>query len=199
MTDRNRGGDREANRWNRAVEILPPPNRLTVITHAIPGEDGGEPIVNYLAAKTTMVLRNGSPVGQVISQMIAASGGNFTVEGPYPLSPAQIVAAADIPPHLTTHGLMILPTGAGLYDLDVTNGDLSRMIQRYQPTAFGLGDVSRFSPEDTGVGHFEDFSLKLRRLITYLETFYRRPVMFIATGKYGVVVDREPVGKRVVY
>lgn len=188
-------GQKFMDRQRNAVEDHVHPNTVTAVIHAIPGDDGGSGIVRHLSTKNQALALNGSTVGKPLSKLVSSSGDRFIVEGPHPLTAAQIVSRAGIPPHMTTHVLLILPGSGGLYELDTTNALIAPIVYANQPTALAIGDISQFSPEDRGTVEFIALTDKTQRLISYLESKYYCPVMFIATGPY-TIVDREPARRR---
>lgn len=193
MTRRRRNGDRDQDIRRGAVESQAPPNRVIVVCHMKPGDDGCMPITGHLGRKYTTLVWNGKTTwaGNVAGLLARSEGETFVLEGPWPLSAADIAAKVGISPRLVTHILLCLPAGQGLFHLAANVPTLNHAVQKNGPTGFALGAVEEWSEDDAGKTVFDDLSDKTRRLVAYLESAYRVPVVFYATG-YDTVIDTEP-------
>lgn len=164
-------------------------NRIICLTHVIPGDDGGKPVVDFLQ-RAHVGLGGGRKlfVPNPRSLIQELSGKTFVIDVPYGTTVAQQADAFELPARYMTTPVMVLPVRDGLYDVDYM-GLIARAIPREDPVAFVFGDISEFSPEDVGKEHFRDLSIKVRGLVNYVESRYGRPVVYLATGPYGPIIS----------
>jgi hypothetical protein len=155
-----------------------------VAVHAMPGNDGCEPILDYLRVHRDTLSRTNP-----ITTWTLEKNRRFVLEGPHGETAADVAAANRIPPQFVTHVLLLVPGMFGALDDAAVIGDLPSLIRANQPTAFGLGRLDLYDVDCRGIRRYDDLPGTARRVVTYLESYYDRAVLFIGTGPQ-TVIDR---------
>lgn len=171
-----------------------PSNRVICLIHLMPGDDGGRPIWDHLA-NTYEPLGTGDRlfVHSPANVLRNATGRTFVIDVPYGRSVTEQAAKYDLPARAMTTPVVILPSRNGFFELDGM-GVLNPIMNRERPVAFAIGDVSTFSPEDAGKSKsMVNLSTKVRGFLNYVESRYQVPVVYVATGPDGPVLEDETV------
>lgn len=184
MRNTRHSGKRHTDRMFRATSTTTPPNQLMIAVHAMPGNDGCEPIVDYLRIRRDVLSRTNP-----ITNLTLERDRRFVLEGPHGMTAADVVAENRIPPQFVTHVLLLVPGMYGALDDAAMIGDIPSLIRANQPTAFGLGRIDLFDSEARNARTYDELPETARRVVAYFESYFDRAVLFIGTGPQ-TVIDR---------
>lgn len=168
-----------------------PANRIISVIHVMPGDDGGQPILDHLANVNEPRMIGGQVQPLPSVDLTDSLGRTFLIEVPYGKTSADIAAELRIPPRFMTTPIVIIPGWNGFFELD-RMGVLGPVIAAERPVGFAVGDITTFSPDDSGKKRLEELSTKVRGFLNYIESRYQTPVLYVATGPTGpVIVDQQ--------
>jgi hypothetical protein len=110
------------------------------------------------------------------------------LEAPFPANSSDIAGRNSIPPQAVTHVLVIVDAAAIAADPEGKRIDY--IMRENGATGVAIGNVWSFDPESAGATSYDGLGEKTQGLISFVEQFLRRPVVFLATSPT-TVVDRE--------
>jgi len=167
---------------------MPQAAAVMLVTHTTPN-DRSEAILAHLAARYKMLARNGKALGNIAGRIArderTATRETLVLAGSYPMLPSQIVERCGIPPTRVTHILTIVPPTIG--EQDPHGLDLRRVLKTHGPNGWAIADVSEWDPASAHATRSSGLGDRTQRLVSYLISLSRLPVVLIATGPHTVV------------
>lgn len=158
------------------------------VVHAHSHNDGAQAIVKTLGLTGLPLVYGGHDVrhdwhlteSNAMRVQNPKVNGVYTLEGPFPMTAAELCAVARIPVSAVTSVLLLVD--ALTCETDPFGALLRTKIAENGQTALGLGNVWSFDPESRDADSFDALGDKTKRLISYLEGYLRVPVRWIATS-----------------
>jgi hypothetical protein len=168
--------------------------RLMVAIHATRGDDGCEPILAHLARKYDLLARNARPDGNLAGIVARYRAKEIpitvVIEGPNPMTAAQVVAKCGLPPIWVTNVLLLLD--ARVVSSDPNGAILKALIEINGVSGIALGAIGEFDPDSAGLDDPNRLSDRTNRLVSYVHTVLKVPVVYLSTGD-GQIIDLEPM------
>ena len=168
-----------------------PANRVIALTHLMPGNDGGYPIWEYLTATYT-VIGSGDRQWHFHPRLdlMRTHGRTYVMEVPHGRSVSAQAELFGVPARLVTTPVLVVPSYNALSALDST-GLIESLVERERPVAFALGDVTVADTATRGARSREGLGPTVGGMVSYLESVYNLPVVYIAVGEGFPVIDAE--------